>query len=587
VQAAVFGPAAAGVAWLALYRWRWARRAVAGLAVLGSLAAAWWVFWLAYLGEGPAWRGLTPDLLGATAAAVAEVGIAFGVFGLERRPVGERPLVVVGLAASAVAVVLAAYTDSLILLGVALPIPTLAVGAVALAGGRFDARGLGGLALADAVALVGLSVVLDRAGTTVIGSSTGLGVALLLAGAAGKAGAVPGIGTARLVATGGPGAPLAGALRGQAVVLAAIAGLTMASAEEAAPLAIVASVVALGAGVVAVLAVTEGGVLAGVIAAAGAILFLAVGLGGGVGARAFLLLFPGFLVAAAAGQVLWPGSDLPRLAPVEGRGRRLLLTTAILSGGVVLGSLVGIPPGGGFPGTWLVTSLAASRMGEGAWYLLVEAGALLGLALALIASVGLLRSVRPRAAALAAAAAALSLLYVGSQPVRLGVGWWLRIETALGIPTVLPSGGGPGVPPVSGRALLLALGPALLLAVAVVGLGRGVRRTTPGFVPLRQPRPGRPPARAKQAEARRPPEETAVEAPTAEGQSPPEGEPPEGLPPESAVAGPRPSLRRRLAGALRPRPFPRTALVVAAIMELAAIAMAVRLVVVGVQAGFL
>jgi hypothetical protein len=576
VQTAVLGPAAAGVVWLALSRWRWASRVGGGLVALGSVAAAWWVVWLAYLGQRPTWRGLTPDLLGATAAAVAEVGIAFALFGLDRRPAAERPLIVVGLAVSTAAVVLAAYTDSLVLLGVSLPLPTLAVAAAALAGGRSDVRGLGGLALADAVALLGLSVVLDRTGSTVLGSSTGLGVFLVLAGAAAKAGALPGIGTARLVATEGPAAPLGVGLRGQAVVLAAIAGLAIAAGEEAVPLAVAASVVALIAGAAALLAATEGGVVAGVMAAGGSVLFLALGLGGGVGARAFLLLFPPFLLAAAAAQVLWPpGVDLPRSSPVEDRGRRLLRAVAIQTGGVVMGSLVGVPPGGGFPGTWLATSLAGSRSGEGGWYLLVELGALLGLALALVASIGVLRSARPRASAVAAGAAALALLYVGSQPIRLGVGWWLRIEAALGLPTVLPSGGAPGLPPVDGRTLALALGPPIFLVLAIVGLGRGVRRTTPGFVPLRLPRPKPSPAEPEVAAGTIPPEGDAAEPPSPE-------DPPAGPPP-----APRPGMRRRLAGALRPRPAPRAALLVAGILEAGAIVMAVRLVVLGVQVGFL
>ena len=123
---------------------------------------------------------------------------------------------------------------------------------------------------------------------------------------------------------------------------------------------------------------------------------------------------------------------------------------------------------------------------------LLAAGAVgAGLTVTMIAAIPLLRSVRARAwQAAAGSALALALLYVGTQPIRIAIGWWVRVETELGLPEVLPTAGPPGLPAIGGMNLLLILAPALLLVAAVIGLGRGVRDVAPAFVPtgeLKQP----------------------------------------------------------------------------------------------------
>jgi hypothetical protein len=57
----------------------------------------------------------------------------------------------------------------------------------------------------------------------------------------------------------------------------------------------------------------------------------------------------------------------------------------------------------------------------------------------------------------------------------VGIGWWIRVETALGLPEVLPTAGGPGFPIIGGVRMALLLVPALVLVAAVLALGRGVR----------------------------------------------------------------------------------------------------------------
>jgi hypothetical protein len=581
VPAAVVGPATAAAAWLALSPWRWPRRILAGLVATATLTAASWVLSLAYLGRRPEWEGLAPDLLGATAAAVALVGIGAAALEVERRPPPEIPLVVAGLGAAASAVVVAAYTDSLVLLAVAVPIPTLAAVAAAAGTGRRDGRGVVGLALADAAALVGLSVVFDGTDTTAISASTGLGVGLVLAGAAVKAGSVPGLGTARLQSAGSPAGPLAGALRGQAVVLAAVAALAMAGADEMVAVAVVATVVAVGAGVAALLARRGTTILAGSLGVAGAVMFVALGLGGGVGARAFLILFPAFLLAAAAAQGLWADGSPARLTPSGGWGRRLLVAAAVLAGGVVLGSLAGLPLGGGFPGTWLTGALATDRGAAAPAYLLVAGGMLAAVALSAAAGVRLLRAVRPRPAPVVVAALfSVALLYAGAQPVRLGIGWWLRVEDALDLPTVVPAAGGPTLPPVGGLNLALAIAPAVILVGLVVGAGRGLRwprlatwpatpRTT--LAPPAASRPKPPPPAPSEVEPAEDLAHTEGKAPTRRGSL------------KSLAAGVR-RLGSRAVGLASSGPV---LLVAAAIIETAAVAMAVRLLVLGIRSGFL
>lgn len=473
VQVAVLAPAAAGVAWLATWPWVWPRRILGGLLAAAGVVAAWGVVWLTYSGRAPSWRGLAPDLLGATLAAIVGVTILVALLGRARRAPADLPLLAAGVAASGSAVVIAAYTDSLVLLAVTSAVPTLAVAALGLRAGG-DLRGVVGLTMSDLLVVAGLTVAFDRTETISLAASPGLGAGLVLAGAVLKAGAIPGLATARLV--GGSAAPLATAIRGQATVVAAVAGLAMAGAEEMLPLAVAAVAAAILAGAVALAARAPASILAAVLAVAAGVSFVALGLGGGVGARAFLILAPPFLLAAAAAEALWGVADGPGEAVPRVRSRRAMGAVAVLAGGVLLGSLAGLPPGGGFPGTWLTAALAGERGVGAPGYLLLGGGLLLGLALAVAGSVPLLRAVRTHLApAIAAAGAALLLLYVGTQPVRLGVGWWLRVEEELGLPTVIPAAGGPELAPIGGSDLILALAPAALVVLVVFAVARGMR----------------------------------------------------------------------------------------------------------------
>jgi hypothetical protein len=567
IQLAILGPAAAAVLWLVLAPWRWPRRLVAGAVVLTSHGAAWWVFWLAYLGDRPAWRGLAPSLLGATVVAVAEVGILFAVVEAERRA-SLSPALIAGLGAAATAVALAGYTGSLVLLAVAIPIPTLAVAATAVLNpdGR---RGLVELAVADVVAVLGLSVVFERTGTSVIGTSTGLGVGLILAAAAIKAGALPWLGTARLVAGGRASSPLAAPLRGQGILLAGIAGLVLAGAQEMVPAAIAATVAVALAGVAALFARSPSQLGAAVIAAGAGVSFLALGLGGGFGARAFLVTFPPLVLAAAVVQAAVSGDLLPEGG--TGRWRRLLGASGVLAAGVAVGSLVGAPPGGGFPGTWMGVSVAVARGMETSLYLLLAGGTLLGLALALVGGIRLLRWARLSGATLALAVpAAVGLLYVGTQPVRLGVGWWLRVEESLRLPTVLPSAGGPALPPVGGMNLLMAVAPGVILVLAAIAVGRGIRPSTPSSPPP-QPRQPAPPARADLAAPDAAP--TVPDRPRWSVRHP--------------LAGLRQSVAKPLGSAAVLLRRPTVGLAVALGLEAVAVGLAVRLLVLAARAGFL
>jgi hypothetical protein len=566
VQLAILGPAAAGVLWLVLAPWRWPRRLVAGAVALASHGAAWWVFWLAYLGDGPAWRGLAPSLLGATVVAVAELGIVFAAVEAERRA-SLGPALIAGLGAAATAVALAGYTGSLVLLAVAIPIPTLAVAATAVLNpdGR---RGLVELAVADVVAVLGLSVVFERTGTSVIGASTGLGVGLILAAAAIKAGALPWLGTARLVAGGRASSPLAAPLRGQGILLAGIAGLVLGGAQEMVPAAIAATVAVALAGVAALFARSPSQLGAAVIAAGAGVFFLALGLGGGFGARGFLVTFPPLVLAAAVVQAAVGGDLLLE----EGTGRRRLLVAAgVLTAGVAVGSLVGVPPGGGFPGTWMGVSVAVARGMETSLYLLLAGGTLLGLALALVGGIRFLRWARLSGATLALAVpAALGLLYVGTQPVRLGVGWWLRVEETLSLPTVLPSAGGPALPPVGGLNLLMAVAPGVILVLAAIAFGRGIRPSTTSRPPP-QPRQPAPPARADLATPETTP--TVPDRPRWSVRHP--------------LAGLRQSVAKPLGSAAVLLRRPTVGLAIALGLEAVAVGLAVRLLVLAARAGFL
>jgi hypothetical protein len=484
IQAAVIGPALGGALWLALVRFPLIRRVVGGAVGLAAHAAAWAVFWAAFRGDTAAWRGLQTDLLGATVVVAAELGIIMAVVRAE--PLDRRggPAALLGLAVSASALAATSYAASVPLLALFVPIPTLAAGMASVAvPGRVHLRGLIGLAAADVVALLGLSVLLDRTGTTLLEPSTGLGPGLLLAAAAIKAGAIPGVGTALLATTDGPGQPMVAALRGQGMALAALAGLELARAEEMLPLAIAAAAaVALG-GLWAVLARGAPSTLAVAAGAGAALPFLALGLGGAVAARAFLVLFPSFLVAAATADVsLGPLGSEPRAR----RSPHAARITGAAALGVALASLLGLPPGGGFPGAWLTLSLGAVR-GEGdALMLALTAIAALGLAVAAVAATPAARAAAPRLpAAIVGALGGAALLYAGLQPVRLGLGWWLRIESELNLPRALAASGAPDLPAIGGLNLLLIAAPAFFLAAVVVVLGGGLRAAEGGFVPIR------------------------------------------------------------------------------------------------------
>jgi hypothetical protein len=489
--AAILGPALVGAVLLAAGRWRWIRWIGGGLVAAAAHGTAWWVVVLAYRGDPPAWRSFQPDLLRASVAVAAEVAVILAAVRADR--LGRwSPGATVGLAVAASAVVGAAFSQSLPVLAVLLPIPTIAAAGAALTGrARADLRGLLALAAADAVALAGLSVVYHRVEATAVAPEGGvLGVGLLLAAAAVKAGAVPGVGTWRLAGTGGPGAPVAVALRGQGVLLAVVAGLEIGAAQPQPVVAGVAAGAVLLAGAAAVGARTGTRAAAAVAGAGAGLPFVALGLGGAVGTRAALILVPPILLGAGAAFLLgWsPRADEvdPAGPPSDPRaGWRWLGASAAAVGAV---SVIGLPPGGGFPGAWLTLSLAGARSSAAAPYLLVAGAAGLGLALAAVGSVPLVRSVRARAGpAILGTVAAATLMYMGLQPVRLGIGWWLRIERELGTPEVLGASGAPALPPVGGLNVAVVMVEAALLVGLVVLLGRGFRDSRAPFVPLRWP----------------------------------------------------------------------------------------------------
>ena len=477
LQAALGLPVVAALAWLGLVRTPWLRRPVAGVLALGAHASAWAVFWLVYRGDELVWRSFRPELLGATVVVVVELALLLATIRAEPLTRGANAAAVVGLGVSAAAIAALSYAGSLAVVGLALPLPTIAVAGAALSGTpREDARGLIGLAAADAIALVGLSLVYARTGSIAVDVAGGAGPALLLLAALLKSGAIPGVATWRVSEGSGPPVWLEGAVRGQAVALAAIAGLTMRSSAPAVALAILAAAAVAAAGGLALLAGSRERLMAAASGAAAGVPFLALGLGGAVGTRAFLLLFPAFVLASG----LVP--FLTRAGPEDERGRRgdaaagAWVWLAACAAGVGVASLLGMPPGGGFPGTWLAVSLAAARSEVTLGWLVAAAGTAVGLTLAFAAAIALIRAARPRALhASLGAIAALGLLYLGTQPIRVGIGWWIRVETALGVPEVLPSAGAPGLPAIGGLRLLLLLAPAALLVGAVVALGRGFR----------------------------------------------------------------------------------------------------------------
>jgi hypothetical protein len=492
LQVAAVGPAVAGVVWLGLLRWPWIRRLAGGAVWLAAHAAAWAVFWRLYGGETVVWRGLEPGLLQASVVPLAEIGVLLALIRADalrgRAAVGA----VVGLTVSMSAVVVGAYSTSLVGQALFLPVPTLAAAAASLTGSRWRRMpGLGGLAAADLVAVLGFAVLFDRSGSSTVTSAGGLGLgsALLLLSAAAKVGAVPGVATWRLTASEDPGALVTAALRGQGVVLCALAGPIVAGVDDSVPLAAVAVAAALIAGATGLLTGRARTSLAALCGAAGAVPFLAIGLGGPVGLRAFLLLFPAFLLASGVALLVgWPGEG-EELAGRRSRIRRWVGGAAL---GVSAASLAGLPPAGGFPGTWLTFDLATARGTIEPLYVILAGAAALGLVAAVVGAIPLLRAVRPGwIPALVGAAGAGMLLYVGSLPVRVGGGWWLRVEDGLNAPRLLSFVGAPSLPPVAGKVLLAAAVASAIPVGLVILLGRGFRDAGGTFAgPIRRRNPG-------------------------------------------------------------------------------------------------
>ncbi|HEV8682657.1 MAG TPA: hypothetical protein VGS09_07770 [Actinomycetota bacterium] len=510
LPAAALGPAAAGVVWVALAAWRWPQRAAGALVALAAHAAAWAVLWLAYRGESPAWRSLEATLLGASVLVATELALL--LVALRAEGLGRRGALGVGaaLGVSATAVAFASFSTSLVVQALFLPAVTLAAALAGLSGtGRRDVAGVLGLAAADVACLAGLAIWVSRLGSVVVAptGSLDLGGALVLAGAAIKAGAVPGQGTWRLAATGGPGAPVTAALRGQGIALAVLAGVVVSGSDGSLVVASIAAAAGLAGGIAAAVSAHRGGRLAGMAGAAACVPFLALGLGGAVGARAFLLSFPPFLLASGAAFAAgWPGPETVDPPPrgeggegTAGRLRRWIGVPAAL-GAVV--SLAALPGGGGHPGAALALDLAGVRAQTEVLYLGVAAALMLGLGMAAVAAAPVVAAARPPIpAGLASLVTGAALVYMGSQPVRLGIGWWLRIERALQVPGLLPSAGAPSFPAARGIDLTLALVPAAGVALLIAVLGRGVRPGPAEVGPIRPPRARVPvPASASGAE---------------------------------------------------------------------------------------
>jgi hypothetical protein len=205
-----------------------------------------------------------------------------------------------------------------------------------------------------------------------------------------------------------------------------------------------------------------------------------------VGARAALVLTPPFLLAAGAAFAL--GWSRREEIDVGSRTGWRWLGAAALAVAVI--SLAGLPPGGGFPGTWLTLSLAGTRASSSASYYILAGAIALGMALAAVGAVPLLRASRARPVpAILGSVVAVALLCAGLAPVRLGTGWWVRIERDLDVPVVLGASGPPDLPPLGAVNLALVLAEAVVLVGAVVALARGFRDVRVPFVALPGLRP--------------------------------------------------------------------------------------------------
>jgi hypothetical protein len=492
LQGAIAGPAVAGVVWVVAWRltgsrWPWIRRAAGGLVAVAAVAAGSVVLWFTYRGDDLRWRSYQPDLLGASVAVGVELAVLLAAVRADG-PERWGPSAMAGLAVATSAVVASAFSRSLAVQAVVLPLPTLAAAVAAVAGrDRGDLRGILGLAAADGVALLGLSVVFTRVGRTLVGPEGGvLGGGLLMIAGAIKAGAVPGVGTWLLAATDGPGAPVSMALRGQGLALALLGGIVVVPGEPHAVTAAVAGAAVLVSGAAALAATTGRAAVTALSGAAAGVVFAALGLGGAVGTRAALVLTPPFLLAAGAAFTL--GWNRREEVDVESRSGWRWLGAAALAVAVL--TLAGLPPGGGFPGTWLTLSVAGARASSAAPYYLLAGAIALGLVSAALGAVPLLRASRARTwPAILGSVVAVALVYAGLAPARLGIGWWVRIERDLGVPVVLAASGPPDLPPLGVVNLALVLTEAVVLVGAVVALARGFRDVRVPFVAMTWPRP--------------------------------------------------------------------------------------------------
>lgn len=589
--AAVLSPAAAAVVWAALAAWRWPRRVAGSVMALSAHAAAWAVFWLAYRGEPPAWRSLEATLLGASVLVATELAVL--VASLRAEGLGRRgalgTVTALGVATSAVG--FASFSTSLVVQALFVPAVTIAAALGGLSGaGRRDVAGVLGLAGADVACLAGLAVWATRLGSVVVAptGSLDLGGALVLAGAAIKAGAVPGVGTWRLAATGGPGTPVAAALRGQGIALAVLAGMVVSGSDGSAVLASLAAGAALAGGIAAAASTRPESILAAVAGVAACVPFVSLGLGGAVGARAFLLSFPPFLLASgaafAAGRVGPETAD--EASPEEGAKRRTVRLRRWLGFPAALAavvSLAALPGGGGHPGTALALDLAGIRAQTDVLYLGLAGALALGLAIAAAAAVPVVAAARPHIpVGIATLLSGAALVYMGSQPVRLGIGWWLRIEDALGVPGLLPSAGAPSFPPARGIDLVVTLAPAAGLAMLIAFLGRWGTDPPAEAAPIQPPRPERAPVPATTPgpDVVREWEEPVPAAPAAAS-----------LPEQAQRGEAEPSPWRAAAGwssRLRARAHRMAlGLAAAALLEAGAVALSVFLVTEGVRLGFL
>lgn len=485
VVAATIGPSLAGLVWLLASHSPILRQRAAGTIGLLSHAAAWAVFWLAFRGDAVGWQSLQPSLLGATVAVAAELGIALALIRADSLRRSESPAAVVGLSVATSAVVALGYSRSLPVTAVFLLVPTLVAAVAAFSSGpRPRLAGVGALLGADVVGLIGLSLFFGRGDSVVPAQTEGLsaGAALLLLAAAVKAGAIPRVGTWRLAEHEGALAAIAMALRGQGVALAGLASLELSEPIRIPVAAAAAAIFVLAGGVLAASARRPDQHLAALCGLGASLLFLGLGLGGPVGAEAFLILSSPFLLAAGAATMLSGRSP----ATHQMEFRPLWRGVGVASSAIAVAGLLGAPGVGTFPGMLLTVNLTASRAQIQPMYLLILAATAFGVGLAAIAAVGRIRRANPRpVAALAGAAVALTLIYMGSQPVRLAIGWLSRVKEELGLPEVLASSGAPGLPGVGGRALLLVVAPTVVGLAVLLRIGRGVRTGARGLTPYR------------------------------------------------------------------------------------------------------